>query len=62
MHWRIFESNFVLFKCFYSIVFSSFMSKLKLWFYVLFNSQGHIGTGPQHYHLSESNPRRDDSL
>ena len=27
-----------------------------LQFYVLFNSQGHIGTDPQHCHLWESNP------
>ena len=34
----------------------------KLEFYVPFNSQGHIGTGPQHCHLWESNPPRGDSL
>ena len=33
-------------------------SKLKLGFYVPFNSQGHIGTGPQNCHLWDSNPQR----
>ena len=33
-------------------------SKSKLGFYVLFNSQGHIGTGPQNCHLWDSNPHR----
>ena len=31
-------------------------------FHIPFNSQGHIGTGPQHCHLWESNPHRGDSL
>ena len=30
----------------------------KLGFYVPFNSQGHIGTGPQNCHLWDSNPQR----
>ena len=30
----------------------------KLRFYVPFNSQGHIGTGPQNCHLWDSNPQR----
>ena len=30
----------------------------KLGFNVPFNSQGHIGTGPQHCHLWDSNPQR----
>ena len=30
-------------------------------FYVLFNSRGHIGTSPRHYHMWESNPRTGDS-
>ena len=34
----------------------------KLGFYILFNSQGHIGTGSQHCHLWDSNPHRVDSL
>ena len=29
----------------------------KLGFYVPFNSQGHIGTGPQNCHLWDSNPQ-----
>ena len=33
-------------------------SKSKLGFNVPFNSQGHIGTGPQHCHLWDSNPQR----
>ena len=33
-------------------------SKSKLGFYVPFNSQGHIGTGPQNCHLWDSNPQR----
>ena len=32
--------------------------KSKLGFDVLFNSQGHIVTGPQHCHLLGSNPHR----
>ena len=32
--------------------------KSKLGFYVPFNSQGHIGTGPQNCHLWDSNPQR----
>ena len=32
--------------------------KSKLGFNVPFNSQGHIGTGPQHCHLWDSNPQR----
>ena len=32
--------------------------KKKLGFYVPFNSQGHIGTGPQNCHLWDSNPQR----
>ena len=31
-------------------------------FYVLINSLGHTGTGPQHSHLWESNPNIGDSL
>ena len=31
--------------------------KSKLGFYVPFNSQGHIGTGPQNCHLWDSNPQ-----
>ena len=34
------------------------MTKSKLGFYVPFNSQGHIGTGPQNCHLWDSNPHR----
>ena len=36
------------------------MAKLrsKLGFYIPFNSQGHIGTGPQHCHLWDSKPTR----
>ena len=30
----------------------------KLGFYVPFNSQSHIGTGPQNCHLWDSNPQR----
>ena len=30
----------------------------KLGFYVPFNSQGHMGTGPQNCHLWDSNPQR----
>ena len=33
-------------------------SKSKLVIYVPFNSQGHIGTGPQNCHLWDSNPQR----
>ena len=33
-------------------------AKSKLGFNVPFNSQGHIGTGPQHCHLWDSNPQR----
>ena len=33
-------------------------SKSKLEFNVPFNSQGHIGTGPQHCHLWDSNLQR----
>ena len=33
-------------------------TKSKLGFYVPFNSQGHIGTGPQNCHLWDSNPQR----
>ena len=33
-------------------------SKSKLGFYVPFNSQGHIGTGPQNCHLWDWNPQR----
>ena len=29
----------------------------KLGFYIPFNSQGHIGTGPQNCHLWDSNPQ-----
>ena len=36
----------------------SLSSKSKLGFYVPFNSQGHIGTGPQNCHLWDSNPQR----
>ena len=32
--------------------------KSKLVFYILLNSQGHMGTGPQNCHLWESNPHR----
>ena len=31
-------------------------------FFVPFNSQGHIATGPQHCHLWESNPHKGDCL
>ena len=34
----------------------------KLVFYVPFNSQGHIGAWPQHWHLWESNLHTGDSL
>ena len=34
----------------------------KFGFYAPFNSQGHIGIGPLHYHLWESNTHRGDSL
>ena len=34
----------------------------KLGFYTPFNSQGHIGTGPQHYQMGDSNPNRGNSL
>ena len=34
------------------------IQKSKLGFYVPFNSQGHIGTGPQNCHLWDSNPQR----
>ena len=34
----------------------------KLGFYMLFNGQGHIGTGSRHCHLWESNPHIGDSL
>ena len=34
------------------------IAKSKLGFYVPFNSQGHIGTGPQNCHLWDSNPQR----
>ena len=34
----------------------------RLGFYVLFNSQDHIVTGPQHCDLWESNPHSGDSL
>ena len=37
-------------------------SKLKLGFYVLFNSLGQFGTGSKHCHLWDSNPHRGDSL
>ena len=37
---------------------SSSVTKLKLGFYVPFNSQGHIGTSPRHFHLWDSNPQR----
>ena len=33
------------------------LSESKLGFNVPFNSQGHIGTGPQHCHLWDSNPQ-----
>ena len=44
--------------------FPNSTSKLKseLGVYISFNSQGHIGTDPQHWHLGESNPHRDDNL
>ena len=42
------------------IVFTK--SESKQAFYIPFNSQGHIWTGPQHWHLWESNPHRGDSL
>ena len=35
-----------------------YLTKSKLGFYVPFNSQGHIGTGPQNCHLWDSNPQR----
>ena len=34
----------------------------KLGFYIPFSSQGHIGTGLQHYYLFELNPHRGDCL
>ena len=37
---------------------SSSVTKLKLGFYVPFNSQGHIGTSLRHFHLWDSNPQR----
>ena len=37
---------------------NEFMTKSKLGFNIPFNSQGHIGTGPQHCHLWDSNPQR----
>ena len=36
----------------------NYNTKSKLEFYVPFNSQGHIGTGPQNCHLWDSNPQR----
>ena len=36
----------------------NFDQRSKLGFYVPFNSQGHIGTGPQNCHLWDSNPQR----
>ena len=35
-----------------------FGQRSKLGFYVPFNSQGHIGTGPQNCHLWDLNPQR----
>ena len=32
--------------------------ELKLGFHILFNNQGHIGMGPQHFNLWDSNPQR----
>ena len=37
---------------------AAFITKSKLVFYVLFNSQGHIVTGPRYCHLWELNPYR----
>ena len=59
-------SRHTIFKCIpnqdilWNAVFSlyTFLSKSKLEFCVPFNSQGHVGTGPQHYHLWDSNPHR----
>ena len=38
------------------------MAKSNIWFSAPFNSQGHIGTGPQHCFLSDSNSHRDVCL
>ena len=44
-------------------VFTQFEAqRSKFVFYVPSNSQGHIGTDPQHCHLWESNPHRGNSL
>ena len=64
-------SGLMLMKCFiyaFSIVFVDknkallllyfLLLQTKLGFYVPFNSQGHIGTGPQNCHLWDSNPQR----
>ena len=40
------------------MVVKELWTKSKLGFYVPFNSQGHIGTGPQNCHLWDSNPHR----
>ena len=40
------------------VLFSAKGQRSKLGFYVPFNSQGHIGTGPQNCHLWDSNPQR----
>ena len=40
------------------VMIGLFGTKSKLGFYIPFNSQGHIGTGPQNCHLWDSNPQR----
>ena len=44
------------------LTFPLLKSTSKLGFYVPFNSQGHIGTGPQHCHLWDSDPQRWQSI
>ena len=43
---------------FSQLVIEDVDQRSKLGFYVPFNSQGHIGTGPQNCHLWDSNPQR----
>ena len=39
-----------------NLKYENIITKSKLGFYILFNSQGHIGTGPQKCHLWGLNP------
>ena len=58
--WKVVSVNTRFFATCYFITLwkTDFLSHSKLGFYILFNSQGHIGTGPQHCHLWDSNPQR----